>query len=71
MDEDLRRFIESTSAETRRHFDVVSERLESKIDNERDSARSRTAAKWSRVTMSRTPVAAVPAYDRFDCEIVG
>jgi chaperonin cofactor prefoldin len=32
MDEDLRKLIESTAAETRRHFDVVSERLESKID---------------------------------------
>lgn len=32
MDEDLKKLIETTSAETRRHFDVVAERLESKID---------------------------------------
>jgi len=32
MDEDLKKLIESTAAETRRHFDVVAEQLESKID---------------------------------------
>jgi hypothetical protein len=32
MDEDLKKLIEITAAETRRHFDVVAERLESKID---------------------------------------
>jgi len=32
MDEDLRKLIEDTAAETRRHFEVVAERLESKID---------------------------------------
>ncbi len=32
MDEDLKKLIESTSAETRRHFDVVAERLETKIE---------------------------------------
>ena len=32
MDEDLKKLIESTAAETRRYFDVVAERLESKID---------------------------------------
>ena len=32
MDEELKKLIESTAAETRRHFEVVAERLESKID---------------------------------------
>ena len=32
MDDDLKKLIESTAAETRRHFDVVAERLSSKID---------------------------------------
>jgi len=32
MDDDLKKWIESTAAETRRHFDVVAERLESKIE---------------------------------------
>ena len=32
MDEDLRKAIDNAAAETRRHFDVVAERLESKID---------------------------------------
>lgn len=32
MDDDLKKWIESTAEETRRHFDVVAERLESKID---------------------------------------
>jgi hypothetical protein len=32
MDEDLKKLIESTAADTRRHFDVVAERLEAKID---------------------------------------
>lgn len=31
MDEDLKKLFESTAAETRRHFDVVAERLETKI----------------------------------------
>jgi hypothetical protein len=31
MDEDLKKLIESTAAETRRHFDIVAEQLESKI----------------------------------------
>lgn len=31
MEEELKKLIESTTAETRRHFDVVAERLESKI----------------------------------------
>jgi len=32
MDEDIKRFIENTAAETRRHFDVVAERLITNID---------------------------------------
>ena len=32
MDEDLKKLIESTAAETRRHFEVVAKRLESKVD---------------------------------------
>jgi outer membrane murein-binding lipoprotein Lpp len=32
MDEELKKFIESTAVETRRHFDVVAERLESRIE---------------------------------------
>jgi len=32
MDEELKKLIENTATETRRHFDVVAERLESKID---------------------------------------
>ncbi len=32
MDDELRKLIESTAAETRRHFEVVGERLESKIE---------------------------------------
>jgi uncharacterized protein YceH (UPF0502 family) len=32
MDEDLKKLIENTAAETRRHFEVVAERLEAKID---------------------------------------
>lgn len=32
VDEDLKKLIESTAVETRRHFEVVAERLESKID---------------------------------------
>jgi len=31
VEEELKKLIESTAAETRRHFDVVAERLESKI----------------------------------------
>jgi hypothetical protein len=33
MDEDLRKLIESTAVETRRHFDVVAKRLETKIES--------------------------------------
>jgi len=32
MDDDLKKLIESTAVETRRHFDVVAERLETKMD---------------------------------------
>jgi chaperonin cofactor prefoldin len=32
MDEELKKLIESTAAETRRHFDVAAERLETKIE---------------------------------------
>jgi chaperonin cofactor prefoldin len=32
VDEDLRKAIESSAAETRRHFDTVGERLESKLE---------------------------------------
>ncbi|HEX6098165.1 MAG TPA: hypothetical protein VF432_17695 [Thermoanaerobaculia bacterium] len=31
-DDELKRFIESTAEKTRRHFDVVAERLDSKLD---------------------------------------
>lgn len=32
MDEELKKLLENTATETRRHFDVVAERLESKMD---------------------------------------
>ena len=32
MDEELKKLIENSATETRRHFDVVAERLESKIE---------------------------------------
>lgn len=32
MDEELKRLLESTAAETRRHFDVIAERLETRLD---------------------------------------
>lgn len=32
MDEELKKLVESTAAETRRHFEIVAERLETKIE---------------------------------------